>query len=381
MNNKIKAAEVACLIDGKEAYEKIYNSLKASLPTDEEMIFAERSSGYGFLQWELPEEGWVSLDQSDPIQAIEVRQELERRIGYVRTKFGDNQNMANKILTYPDESYVFFKRMDNGKLHILITAWGYRHPVKIEGGSAGGSTSPWQTKEPVVIRIIYGGKPMPSKTFKLNGMEKQTDAEGQFLVGDLPIGYQFDAEVDEKNLHFTVAKDEGLVVIDATKYATLEVLATFDGKPYSKATVAVSYNGQQMQLCTDDMGKTKAQVLLGLDGQLCSVTVGSESQSKPLSETTTRFVFDFVTSQQMTDQPQKETPVGVVHPKDTQPGEKEPANEVSKEEKPKEEKEDKKEEQPETSSGHGGVLTSLLLGLLLALLVATSYYFGWYFTM
>ena len=370
MNNKIRAAEVACLIDGNEAYDKVYNSLKASLPTDEEMIFAERSSGYSFLQWELPDDGWISLDKTDPIQAIEVKQELERRIGQVRAKFGDNQLMADKILTYPDDSYVFFKRKPDGKLHILLTAWGYRHPVKIEGGSAGGATS-WQSKEPVSIHIKYCGKPMPAKKFVLNGMEKQTDAEGSFVVGELPVGYQFDVEVDGTNHHVTVAEGKGRVEIDATKYATFEVSATYDGKPYPKVAVAVDYNGQQMQLCTDDMGKTTAQVPLGLEGQLCSVTVASESQSKPLSDIPTQFVFDLVTPKQEPELPHDDTPTAVADPTEPQivsePHEEEPPVESVK------------DTPSEPSSGRNGVLGSLLFGLLLALLVATSFYFGWYF--
>ena len=138
MNNKIKAAEVACLIDGNEAYDQIYNTLRDSLPSAEEMIFAERTSGAGFSQWELPGEDWIPLGQGDPIRSNAVKQELEQRIQHVRSKFGENQAMADKILAYPDDSYVYYKTSPDGELLILLTAWGYRHPERIGGMSAEG---------------------------------------------------------------------------------------------------------------------------------------------------------------------------------------------------------------------------------------------------
>lgn len=172
MNNKINAAEVACLITGNEAYDQIFRSLKAALPTDEAMIFAERSTGSGFLQWELPGEGWTSLGQGDPIRESTVKQELERRIQFVRNKFGDNQTMADQILTYPDDSCVFYKTTPEGKLLILLTAWGYLYPERIGGGTATGRMSPEKAgKERITTDI-----PVPVETSPVDqGNEKNAE--------------------------------------------------------------------------------------------------------------------------------------------------------------------------------------------------------------
>lgn len=353
MNNKIRASEVACLIDGSEAYDKVYNSLKVVLPSDEEMIFAERESGHGFLQWNLPDEGWTSLDKGDAIQTIEVKKALEQRMQHVRDKFGDNLQMAEKVLTYPDDSYVFFKYDMSGKLIILLTAWGYRHPIKIDGGFADGRFAPPQLKEPVSITILYDGKPLGEKPFRLNSLVKQTDADGSFVVGDLPLGYQFDLEVDGNIQHVVVAEGKGHIVVDTTVFVTLEVTATKDGQPYADVPVAVCYGEQQLQLVTDTQGKITVQVPMSLDGQECKVTINGETHSKPLSSPTTLFSFDFLTPAEPvpTPSPQPE-PVA------------EPAPQPVPEPTPEQEK--------------GGVWGALLLGLVLALLAAGTYLFGSY---
>lgn len=358
MNNKIKAAEVSCLIDGNEAYDKIYQTLKESLPSDEEMIFAERTSGSGFLQWELPQEGWVTLEQGDPIQAIEVKKELERRIQLVRIKFGDNQVMADKVLSYPDDSYVYFKYNAQRKLQILLTAWGYRHPERIEGIGAGGWVPKQVKKEPVSIHVVYAGKSLTDKPFLLNGTPRKTDAYGTYEIGKLPIDYEFEVDVDGKQQRVKVVEGEGHITIDATIYADIEVKATLDGQPYGKASVKVDYCGQQMQLVTDGEGCLSIQLPLSLEEQkLCTVAIDAETQIKPLSKAPTHFVFD------------------IVSPKSEPLPEPEPVPEPVLEPVPEPEPESKPEPEPKKDS----IWPSLLFGLALALLVATTFYFGWNF--
>ena len=365
MNNKIKAAEVACLIDGHEAYDQIYKSLKDALPSDEEMIFAERSSGYGFLQWELPGDEWTSLDQGDPIFTNEVKRALEQRIQHVKSKFGDNQLMASRILTYPDDSYVFYKTTPEGKLIILLTAWGYRHPEKIGSGPAGGLMDPDKAKEDVSIAFLYGGKPMAEKPFLLNKMSKQTDAEGNFIVGDLPVGYQFDVEVNGMRHHVVVTEGKGKITIDATIYTCVAVDVTLDGKPCPKAEVNINYFGQQLRLETDMEGKTTAQLPLGDENQQCVVSVGSETQSKPLVGEQTHFAFDLVSP----EEPVVEPPV-----------EPSPVEELPVEEPPVQEPEPPAEPEVEevpTEKEGNGCASPLLLGLAIGLLVVITFCLGW----
>lgn len=377
MNNKIKAADVACLIDKNVAYDQVYNSLKDVLPSDESMIFAERTSGYGFLQWELPGEGWIPLDKADPIQGIEVKKKLEKRIQHVKDKTGDSL-LTQQILTYPDDSYVFYKITPTGQLLILLTAWGYRHPEKIESGSAGGNDTPSKIKEPVSLQFTYGGRPMAEKPFVLIGeerLEKMTDANGAYPIGELPVGYRFDIEINGKKHHVTVEEGKGQICIDATVYATVEVKVTLDGQPYANVPVTLNYGGQQTMLIVDGQGKAMAQFPLWTEGQLCTVTINSESQSKPLSNVPTLFVFDFVTPEPEPESEPVPEPEPILEPLP------DPIPEPEPEPIPEPNPEPEPQPQPnlEPSGRKSGCLPSLLFGLGIALLVVIAYYLGWLF--
>ena len=383
MNNKIKAADVACLIDKNVAYEEVYDQLKQLFPSDEEMIFAERTSGYGFLQWELPNEGWLPLDKAEPIQGIEVKKELDRRIQHVKDKTGDSP-LTGQILTCPDDSYVYYKMSPSGKWLILLTAWGYRHPERIDSGSAVGHYTPPQPKEPASIQIMYDGKPLSEKPFLLNGMEKQTDAQGIYVIGDLPVGYQFDVEVNGKKHRLTIAENKGDITIDATVYVLVEVMARLDGQPYGDAAVRLNYTGRAMQLVTDAAGKTSVQLPLGREGQPCTVYIGSQSQSKPLQSSATQFLFDFVTPNPEPEPdpiPEPEpTPVPMPEPEPIPEPEPDPIPPPEPEPEPEPELDPEPEPEPEYEpEGKGGCLSSVLFGLGLLILVALAYFFGWHF--
>lgn len=321
------------------------------------------------------------MDKGDPIVSIDVKKELKRRIQHVREKFGDNQLMADKVLSYPDDSYVFYKTDPQGRLLIRLTAWGYRHPVKIDGTGAGGMLTPQVKKEPVSFYVTYGGKPMGGKAFKLNGMPRKTDAKGSYEVGPLPLGYEFDVEINGTVHHVVVTEGMGPVTFDATVFADLEVRAILDGQPYVNAQVMVSYGGQQLRLVTDGSGCASAQLPLNTEGQQCSVTIDAQSQMKPLSETTTSFTFDFVTPQPEPEPIPEPVPDPIPQP-EPEPIPEPVPDPISEPEPiipdpdPNPEPEPEPIPEPEPPMKHGGILPALLFGLGLALLVALTYYVG-----
>jgi hypothetical protein len=105
MNIKIKSAGVFCLIG--DDYDRVYATLKKQLGEGDEQLFTERTPGHEYLQWELPGDGWIALSAGDPLMEQEVRKELLRRQQAVSSRFGKNQDMAQRILSVPDDSYVF----------------------------------------------------------------------------------------------------------------------------------------------------------------------------------------------------------------------------------------------------------------------------------
>lgn len=289
MNIKIKSSGVYCLI--RDDYDKVYAGLKKRLGESEEQILAERKPGHEYLQWELPGDGWSALSDCDPLMSQVVKKELSRRCQAVIAEFRDNRQMAEKVLSYPDDTYVYYKADAAGRIVIKLTAWGYRYPERPGGGASGGVAAPVEKTEHVVVRLVYDGSPMPGKELRLNRFRRMTDASGVLDVGKLPVGYQFDIDADEIHKHVTVESGQGEIVIDLTAYATVEVRVRSNGAPCSGAQVDVLYGGKTLRLTCDGNGHCATNLPIDLKRGLCAVSVDGRMQQKPLDGETT--VFDF----------------------------------------------------------------------------------------
>lgn len=290
MNIKIKASGVYCLIG--DDYDKTYMALKRQLGEGEEQIFTERTPGHEYLQWNLPGDGWKALSECDPLMEDLVRKELYRRSQLIISKFGANQLMAQKVLSYPDDSYVFYKADDSGQVVIKLTAWGYRYPERIGEGPATGFAIPTAKKEPVVIKLMYDGAPMPEKDLKLNGFLRTTDRNGILEVGNLPVGYQFDVEADKVREHVVVTMGQEELVLDLTDYAMVEVKAFLNDRPYDGAQVDIRYGGRNLQLVCDGDGQCVTKLPVDLSQGECVVSVDGQTRQSRLDGPVTLFRFD-----------------------------------------------------------------------------------------
>lgn len=353
MNIKIKSASVFCLIG--DDYDKVYVALRKQLGDGDEQLFTERTPGHEYLQWELSGEGWLPLAQADLLTAQEVRRELLRRQQAVAQRFGTNQAMAQKILTVPDDNYIYYQQTPTGHLMIRLTAWGYRYPERVGGGSAIGDYVNNKETADVVIGVEKDGLPVVGQSFLLNGFSHTTDEQGLFKVGELPIGYQFDVEVEGERKHITVTSgmdkilfafntpkpdidedeerkkreeekrrkeeeekkrqeeerrkaeeekkrkeredkergkgEEGGILADPPR-AVVEVFVTLDGIPYDKANVRMEYVGHPSTLICDEQGyATTSDFFITDSNATCTLTIDGESQYRPLTEGVNRFVF------------------------------------------------------------------------------------------
>lgn len=295
MNVKIKSSGVSCLIG--DDYDRVYTALKNQLGQDSDNLFTERIPGHEYLQWELPGDGWVALSASDPIMLQEVKRELSQRQQNISIKFGNNQAMAQKVLSVPDEDYVYYKHDDAGRLVIRLTAWGYRYPERVGGGDITTDFKPKEKAEHVSISLMYDDKPL-SRELRLNGFLRTTDVNGLLDVGDLPIGYQFDIEIDKHKQHITVLPGQGEIKINLTKYTTVEVQASLDNVPYLGAQVTLSYGGRNMQLTCDSNGHATTKFPLNKDSGLCTVTIDNSTQQELLKDSINTFVFQLKSPQQ-----------------------------------------------------------------------------------
>lgn len=304
MNIKIKSVGVSCLIG--DDYDRVFAALRKQFGEGEEQLFTERTPGYEYLQWELPGDGWKALGACDALNSQLVRKELQNRQKQVCLKFGNNQAMAQKILSVPDDNYVYYRYDETGRLLIRLTAWGYRYPERVGVGVATTNLSAKEQTEHVYVCLMSGGEPMPGKTLRLNGFPRTTGADGILEIGDLPIGYQFDLEVDGERRHIIVTSGQGALKIDLTVYAQVEVQVDLDGQPYAGAVVDVSYAGCNMQLTCDTNGCAVTKCPLDKGGSICTVTVGGLIRQASLTEGITSFVFELETQQPQPDEPNED---------------------------------------------------------------------------
>lgn len=274
MNVKIKSTGVARLIG--DDYDRVYTALKTKLGDGDEQLFTERIPGHEYLQWELPGEGWVPLSEADPLMSQEVRQELIRRKQLFCQRFGQNQEMAQKILSVPDDSYVYYKADANGHLLIRLTAWGYRFPERIGGGGSSGIHIPVVDTEHVCIHIMYDNKPLANKQFFVNDLLRVTDSSGKYEIGDLPIDFKFTVRVDNHSQTVCVLRGQGDIEIDVTEYATVEVKATLDDQPYVGANILLSYMNHEQQLTTDATGMAVAKVPVDPENGMYTASIGDD---------------------------------------------------------------------------------------------------------
>ena len=292
MNIKIKSSGVYCLIS--EDYDRVYSALKNQFTEDTAQLFTERVPGYEYLQWELPGTGWVSLAEGDPLMAQEVRRELVERQKVVMNRFGANQDMAQRVLSVPDDSYVYYKPREDGSLLIRLTAWGYRYPERILGSEATGTLHSKDEVEHVRVKVVYDGKGYPCKSLKLNGFTRVTDDRGILEIGSLPVGYQFDVDVEDVHQHVKVVAGQNEILIDLTRYTMVDAEVLLDGKPSAGHLVDVAYLGRKLQLTTDNNGHARVKLPLDPENGFCTVSTEGETQQQALSGSVTEFRFSLV---------------------------------------------------------------------------------------
>lgn len=210
MNIKIKASSLYSLIGND--YDRLWTALQTQFGSEEEQIFAERTPGSGYIQWELPGEGWQALSESEPLKAAMVRKLLEERKNAVAAILPNA--IAKIVLTVPDDSYIWFKDSGSGEVLIRLTAWGYRYPEKIGGTGADGYVSSRDNLVEVAVKVTKGGQPCSEETVLLNGMVRQCGADGVFVIGALPAGYQFDLEVCGEKRHVVVSESNPIIAFD-----------------------------------------------------------------------------------------------------------------------------------------------------------------------
>lgn len=292
MNIKIKASGVACMVG--DDYERVYGALVKAFGDGSGSLFSKRVAGHEYLQWEISGDGWRPLSDADPFMGAQVRHELGLRREAVINKFGANRKMAFSVLTVPSDEYVYYKADSNGSIDIKLTAWGYMYPERVDGGNLSGMIDPEVDKQHLIIRIENDGNGVPYKSFKLNGFNRMTDNNGELIAGDIPVGTEFNVDVDGTVSYYKVRKGEGMILFDVTQYSRIEVFVKENDLPVEGITVTVNYGSRCMTLTTNAEGKTSTDFPHDLNNGICNVKVEEITKGKILDIGDNIFEFNIV---------------------------------------------------------------------------------------
>ena len=289
MNVKIKADGVFCSFD--KIYEQCYAGLYQNMGSSPEWMFTERKVGTGYLQWELPGEGWQQLLTADPLMQQEIKHILHnRKLNIVKNGLVD-ENLIHQILSTPDDSFIYFKKSESGSWDIKLTAWGYCYPVRIKTGSISGLVEQEVPKQDIKLQMTNDGKPLANKKFQINEFERYTNEKGELDIEGLPVGYEFDVNVDGQTRHVVITKGKDLEEFDFTQWCNIAINATLNGQPYSDATAHVYYGEKQFILNLNASGSAQERIALSQNNASCEVRIDDASESKNLVSGTNTFNF------------------------------------------------------------------------------------------
>ena len=295
MNVKIIADNVYALFpnSGSLSYDQVYNVLGSQL-TGADFIFTKRTPGAGYLQWDLPGDGWMPLSKADPLVAAEVKTEKELRFRHVMSAFGTQQVLAQKVLTVPDDDFVFFRPTATGGVEVKITVWGYKYPVVVGGSGFTDKIDPKPSVQEVVVSFLCDGQRLPGYEFTVNGYLRKTDDDGMKVLGELPIGNEYEVQTATGHkVTITVTEGRREYPVDVTDYVTVTVCVSLDGQPYPGAACHISYWNHDTTLTTGYDGcATTTLPLANGHVEECTVVVDGERQQRILKVPSNLFQFD-----------------------------------------------------------------------------------------
>lgn len=249
MNVKCNSNELYCLLG--DDYERIYSTLKRNLNLNVD-VFAERSVGYGYLQWCLPGDGWQQLAQCDPMRRAEIEGKVAAIREQIAKKFGANADMAQRVLSTPDDNRFIYYRDDSfGRTAICFAAWGYKRPEQVSTAGISVATAPKGATERVTITIVRDGQPQPSYPFELNGYQRRTGPGGSFFIGHVEVGQKFSIAVDGVMSEHTVNAGDGDIKI----YLASEAVPVDDPAVVSPVTFEPAVSPEKPVTAVDEPEK------------------------------------------------------------------------------------------------------------------------------
>ncbi|MBR1594851.1 MAG: hypothetical protein IJ692_04115 [Alloprevotella sp.] len=251
--------------------------------------FAQLDAGNnGKFLWSKPGNDWIPLSTAEPMQQEELRRMWQELRHSVHEKLAQAPDLAENILSIPNEDYLFFAPLPDGGLQLLVTGWGFMNYRRSMGSVITERREKVQLQD-VCIHLMRDGAPLGGETFQLvtpNGLNAlRTNEDGSLLLpSKVRVGESFHLRHPDtgKEDSFEVVEGQTDYVWDVTEHTSLSVRATLDDKPLADVPLSVSYHGHDYPLRLDASGAAVLSEVPYHDGASCTVSMGDERQERAL---------------------------------------------------------------------------------------------------
>ncbi len=295
MEKKSSVKDVHKLIS--QDYPELYKTLSKKLQGNNP--FAKFSTGAGFFVWTDNEAEWKCMADASEMKKADVLDTFYQTKEAVAKIIG--QKTAETLFTTPDDSYIYYSE-EGGDMKILLAGWGFKKPVRVSGK---GDTRDVPIDNIVTISFSYDGQRLPDFEFgirlKRQVKRLRTDASGIFST-KMAVGENYDIVdlVSNRVFPLHIIEGQNHYDFDITKYVTLTIGASVEGKPVTGEQATANYHGRNYDVTTDGNGRATVKVPL-YPGETASATMREQTQSTVITEVGGEILFVFEPEKKIVD--------------------------------------------------------------------------------
>lgn len=276
---------------GPQANDRLRQKLGNSLCS----YFARINVGKDSYVWNIDINGkWRPLTKDETAEEALARQRWDEVKQEVRAHLNSEIELVEKILTIPNDEYIYYQIDATGQVKVLVTGWGFTNFKGVVIGNGSGEIDK-PTTHPVSVAFTIDGQKVPNRDFFIVAPQKNvphtTDAEGNYALGNLsenttfevidgPTGRKFSIQTDRTTTEYT---------FDVTEFVNVSVEAVHDKQPISGETATLNYHGRTYELTLSNGSATISLPLYGGDACIARFREAMQQQELNLSGHTFRF--------------------------------------------------------------------------------------------
>lgn len=274
--------------------------LKNLLDPDDLTAFATVSVLPNSYAWSTPDlTGWRALpdvSEEEKAEAMLMFNAIKERTLH---RFPAQQVLINKVFTFPNDGFIYVRRLNGDHLEIKVTGWGF---ANFNRGKTGHITDVLEQKvlNEITVSFLIDGNPVPNREFdyikEAQTESLVTDSTGIYSFGKIKAGRKLnirDTKTSRQEI-FEIMEDSSHFDIDVTEWLDVRFRATDDEQPVDGEVIEASYGSHTYQIpLSFGVGSVRVPYL---EGEKFKASLRGETQDRYLrDDASNEFVFEFRT--------------------------------------------------------------------------------------